>query len=279
MTEQYLEVKGARICYEVEGNGPFLLFVPGANGDRRVFVRIRKFLVRHFTVVLYDRRGYLRSKLIGPQDYSRNVEINAEDIHMLMSHITDEKFILLGVSGAGSITLKYLVTYPETVLKVFAHEILTFLDTFPNVKEIQGFYHEMYRIFHKEGKISALITYGKKFYNALDHNLFISNLNEDDKTQTNWDYFFEHELCEDPFIHIDLDLVMNHKEKLILLYGKESLGYLCYEPGAFIAKALGKETIPFPGGHNGFYTHSKAFEVEFVKLCQENFLVEYHPKI
>ncbi|KAI7891851.1 Alpha/Beta hydrolase protein [Mucor mucedo] len=279
MTEQYLEVKGAKIFYEVEGNGPYILFVPGANGDHRVFVRIRKLLVRYFTVVLYDRRGYSCSKIIGPQDYSNNVETNTEDIHTLMNHLTDESFSIFGISGAGSIIFNYLNTYPGTVRTVFAHEPLTFLNIFPNVKEVQGFYNALYRVFHKEGKNAAVIIYGKKFFNALDHNLFVRNLNEDEKVKTNWDYFFEHEFCEDPFVCVDLDLLRTHKEKLIFLHGEESIGYLCYEPGAFIAKELGEETIQFPGGHNGFYTHSKAFEISFIKLCQEISLVEYHPKI
>jgi hypothetical protein len=68
MPEQYLQVDGAKLCYEVEGSGPYIVFVARANGGHRLFRHSRDLLVKQFTVVLYDRCGYFRSELTGPQD-------------------------------------------------------------------------------------------------------------------------------------------------------------------------------------------------------------------
>ncbi|KAI7891854.1 Alpha/Beta hydrolase protein [Mucor mucedo] len=266
MSEQYLQVDGANICYEVEGTGPYIVFVPGGNGGHRLFKRIRDLLVKYYTVVLYDRRGYFRSELTGPQDYSKNVETNVEDLHKLMTHITDKTFILFGISASAPSILEYLIAYPETVSKVFIHEPLYFVKSFPETENVQNFHNSVYRILHKEDRNASLKLFGHKYFNALDYHILVRNQRND--KVNNWNHWLEHEFCEDPFINIDLDLVKTHDDKLVFLHGADSRDYFIYEPGAFIAQSLGKETLPCPGGHIGYYTHSEAFAVDFINLLQ-----------
>ena len=63
-----LEVPGARLYYETHGSGPVMLMIPGATGTADSFRRVTEHLAAHYTVVIYDRRGFSRSKLDGPQD-------------------------------------------------------------------------------------------------------------------------------------------------------------------------------------------------------------------
>lgn len=50
----------------VQGGGPLLILVPGANGTGDIFADTATTLQQHFTVVTYDRRGYGQSKLARP---------------------------------------------------------------------------------------------------------------------------------------------------------------------------------------------------------------------
>lgn len=90
MPEYYLQVDNASLCYEIEGTGPFIIIVPGGNGGAKLFERFRNLLVKHFTVVLYDRRGYFRSRLTGPQDYSKRLDTDVDDIYKIMTALTEE---------------------------------------------------------------------------------------------------------------------------------------------------------------------------------------------
>jgi pimeloyl-ACP methyl ester carboxylesterase len=62
-----LDVPGARLYYETYGKGPLMLLIPGASGT--VSGAAVDHLGAHFTVLTYDRRGFSRSRLDGPQDY------------------------------------------------------------------------------------------------------------------------------------------------------------------------------------------------------------------
>lgn len=77
-----LAVPGARLYYETRGSGPLLVLVPGANGtngDADGFAGVGKHLAAYYTVITYDRRGFSRSPLDGPQDDDRRLQTDADD--------------------------------------------------------------------------------------------------------------------------------------------------------------------------------------------------------
>jgi len=45
-----------------------MLMAPGASGGGDIFKRVTEHLAAHNTVFTYDRRGFSRSQLDGPQD-------------------------------------------------------------------------------------------------------------------------------------------------------------------------------------------------------------------
>ena len=53
-----LEVPGAHLYYETHGSGPIMIMVPGAAGVADGFRKVTEHLAAHYTVVLYDRRGF-----------------------------------------------------------------------------------------------------------------------------------------------------------------------------------------------------------------------------
>jgi predicted alpha/beta-fold hydrolase len=96
-----LEVPGARLYYEIHGSGPLMLMVPGATGTADSFRRVTEHLVAHYTVVIYDRRGFSRSQLNGTQDYAYRLETDADDVRRLIEHVSDKPVTVLGSSSGG----------------------------------------------------------------------------------------------------------------------------------------------------------------------------------
>lgn len=87
------------------------------NESYKKFIPLRNFLIKHFTVVLYSRRGYYKSKLTGAQDYSKRIDTDVEDLYRIMKNITDKPFSLFASSSSGIVVLTYLNTHPCTVYK------------------------------------------------------------------------------------------------------------------------------------------------------------------
>ena len=75
-----LEVPGARIYYETSGNGPLLVMIPGAAGSAEPYRMLAAELAPHHQVVLYDRRGFSRTVLVGDQDYAQRLSGDADDV-------------------------------------------------------------------------------------------------------------------------------------------------------------------------------------------------------
>lgn len=61
-----LELQGAKLRYHKVGNGPVIIFIPGANGTGDIFMPLAQQLKDKFTVVAVDRRGYGQSELTEP---------------------------------------------------------------------------------------------------------------------------------------------------------------------------------------------------------------------
>ncbi|KAG2233828.1 Alpha/Beta hydrolase protein [Thamnidium elegans] len=277
MVKHYLQVEGASIYYEVKGNGPYLILVPGGYGGGAIFRLLRFHLIKRFTVVIYDRRGYNRSTLNGPQDYENRLDTEADDIYKLMRNLTNEKFIIFGFSSGGAISLKYLTKYPKTVYKMFLHEPVTNLGALPDSEDILKFHTDIYNLYKKEGKDAALQLLGKKYLTDVDYETVVHNHLGDKKQE--WSLYFEHEVRVYPFYDTNTDMIMSNREKLVLLYSTECVNSFVHRPVQTISKYLHKELHPFPGGHLGYLTESNKFAAEFIKICEKHFVIKALPKL
>ena len=116
------KVPGAQLFYEVSGSGPLLVLIPGAAGTGEVFHPLVRELIARYQVVTYDRRGFSRSQLDGPQDYDHRLSTDADDVRRLIEHLTDQPAIVFGNSSGAIVALEVLTRYPERVQMVVAHE-------------------------------------------------------------------------------------------------------------------------------------------------------------
>lgn len=253
MPEQFLQVKSASLCYEVKGDGPFIVFVAGGDGSYQPFISLRDLLVKHFTVVLYSRRGYCKSKIIEPQDYTKRLDTDVQDLYTLMKSITGETFSVFASSSSSLVALSYVNKYPDTVDKCFLHEPMIDLSALPDGQQVKREHRKGIEIFKACGRDAALVYYEKLYLNKSNRYYMVDK--QVSQVRSGWDYHFEHEAHQYLFTEVDMDKV--HKDKLVMLHGVESTENFISHPDAAFSKALGIETVPLPGGHIGFYTDYK----------------------
>jgi len=117
-----LTVPGAQLYFEVIGDGPLLIMIPGAAGTGEVFRPLIGPLAEQYQVVTYDRRGFSRSELDGPQDYDHRLDTDADDVRRLIEELTDKPAIVFGNSSGAIVALEVLIRYPERVDTVVAYE-------------------------------------------------------------------------------------------------------------------------------------------------------------
>ncbi|KAG2236364.1 hypothetical protein INT48_008346 [Thamnidium elegans] len=277
MVKQYFQAEGANIAYEVEGTGPCILFVPGGNGDCRIFKKIRNLLTGHFTVVIYDRRGFSYSKIIGPQNYDKLIDTDVEDIYNLMKSITNKQFVLFSNSLGGIIASKYLIRYPETVSKVFLHEPMFDLSSLSRGDIIRKKHEDIYNVYETEDENEGSKAVARYYFNDLDYSFYERNPTEE--VIRNRVFYFKYVFFQYLFGKVNMDMVRAYNDKLVLLKGVESVGFFCSEPVNSFAKILRNEVWMVPGGHIGFHTEADMFLNDFMKIYREHTLIKSKPKL
>jgi pimeloyl-ACP methyl ester carboxylesterase len=101
---------GARIFYEVAGDGPPMLLLHGYPLSGALFARVRDALQSDHTVLTVDHRGYGLSEAPEIPD---NVKVYAEDALAVMTHLGFDAAIIGGMSMGGPVTLSMYEMSPE----------------------------------------------------------------------------------------------------------------------------------------------------------------------
>ena len=257
-----LVVPGARLYYETHGGGPVMLMVPGATGSADSFQRVAEHLSARYTVVIYDRRGFSRSQLDGPQDYSHRLETDADDVRRLIEHLSDEPATVFGSSSGGVVGLKVLTHHPSVVRTLVPYEPAAVRLLTDGQKWID-FFFGVYDLYRQSGIEPALEKFREKAFAESDRQA-MARAPKNEYTLANATYWFEHELRQYPAVDLDLNALKAHADRIVLMGGRESRGYPCYEVNAQLGKKLGRELIELPGGHIGFLTQPAAFARETV---------------
>jgi pimeloyl-ACP methyl ester carboxylesterase len=105
----YLDVNGARLYYEVTGEGHPLVFVHAGIADCRMWDEQVAFFAPHYRVLRYDTRGYGKAT-------TQDVEYsNRRDLLALLDHLGVEKAYVVGCSRGGQIAIDFTLEFPERV--------------------------------------------------------------------------------------------------------------------------------------------------------------------
>ena len=106
-----LERPGARLAYEVTGDGPAVVLVHGFGLDRRMWDPQAEHLAARFRVVRYDCRGFGAS---GPFDPAVPYT-HAGDLVALLDHLAIGDAALVGLSFGGRVVLQAALAAPARV--------------------------------------------------------------------------------------------------------------------------------------------------------------------
>ena len=258
-----LEVPGARLYYESHGSGPLVLMVPGANGEADIFKTVTRHLAAHYTVVGYDRRGFSRSKLDGPQDYDRRLETDAGDVRRLIEHLSDGPATVFGGSSGAIVALEVLTHRPSVVRTLVPFEPPA-VRVLPDGQKWVDFFFEVYYLYRQSGMEPALKKFREHAFAEPDRQAMARarDPRDGEYALANATYWFEHELRQYPAVDLDLGALEARADRIVPVAGRESRGYPCYEVSVALGKRLGRDVIELPGGHVGYVVRPAEFARE-----------------
>lgn len=266
-----LELQGAKLRYHKVGNGPVIIFIPGANGTGDIFMPLAQQLKDKFTVVAVDRRGYGQSELTEPlpeeainPDSRYRVKRDAQDIAELAKSLSDDPVYVLGSSSGSIVAMHVLKEHPDVVKKIAFHEppINTFL---PDAKYWQDKNAEIIDIAINEGMPQAMKLFGETLQISKLVQQYMSKpaqAENDADSKKRFDEmlgWFKYEIRQYTESDISIDDFKKHKDIITLLNGTASKGSFPQEVNFFISEETGIKIIDIPGGHLGYVQEPEGF--------------------
>ncbi|UCE19100.1 MAG: alpha/beta hydrolase [Gemmatimonadota bacterium] len=103
----YAEVKGAKLYYEITGDGHPLVLIHGGLMDSRMWDDQMDIFAQRYEVIRYDIRGYKDSDPPGKK-FS-----HVEDLYCLLRSLNIEKAYIVGLSLGGMIAIDFALEHPE----------------------------------------------------------------------------------------------------------------------------------------------------------------------
>ena len=259
------KVPGAQLYYEVSGDGPLLILIPGAAGTGEVFRPLVRSLAERYQVVTYDRRGFSRSELDGPQDYDHRLDTDADDVRRLIEQLTNKPAIVFGNSSGAIVALQVLIRYPERVDIVVPHEP-PLVNLLPDAAKWRACFDGVYDIYRQFGVTKAMHQFASETLGSEDSKVMARTmkLHTNEQNLANATYWMEYELRQYPRVELDLDALRAHAGQIILVGGRDSQDQMTYQPGKVLAQTLGLDIVKLPGGHLGFIDPPAEFAKELM---------------
>jgi len=115
MTENFVELNGIKICYEIFGKGDPIILIHGFGSRKEGFKCQIPALSQKFKVIIFDNRGAGKSERV---DEFYTMETLADDIRSLLDFLKIKKTHVLGVSMGGLIAQQFALQYPKYVDKL-----------------------------------------------------------------------------------------------------------------------------------------------------------------
>ena len=111
----FIDLNGTRTAFEVQGSGPPLLMLHGAEGSRRQFNAIRPALTDRYTVVSYDQRDCGETE---NPDTPATLATLADDARALLDALGHAQAFVFGTSFGGRIAQVLAVRHAPAVRRL-----------------------------------------------------------------------------------------------------------------------------------------------------------------
>jgi pimeloyl-ACP methyl ester carboxylesterase len=264
----YLDVPGARLYYEVMGEGPVLLFIPGGTADATGFLPMAERLADAFTVVRYDPRGISRSALAEPEDVA--VETHADDARRLLEAVASEPAIVFGHSGGAVISLALVEQAPHLVRTLIAHEP-PLTELLPEGDRRRSEAQAIHATYQNEGPEAAMAQFmgsagmdGPPPEMSPEAEAFL--MEQFARMEANVDFFLAHYLIPITSYVPDIAKLRDVATDVQVAVGVDSEGQETWDTTVALADRLGQAPIVFPGDHIGMATQPDAFAAQLREL-------------
>jgi pimeloyl-ACP methyl ester carboxylesterase len=110
---RYAELSNTTTAYEIVGDGPPLLVMHGAEGDRSAFTAFAAAMSEHASVINYDQRDCGNTKRKG--DGSSTLSDIAHDAAELIEYLGHQSVTVLGTSLGGRVAQTLAIQHPDRV--------------------------------------------------------------------------------------------------------------------------------------------------------------------
>jgi pimeloyl-ACP methyl ester carboxylesterase len=255
-----LRVPGATLFYKKRGSGPFLLILQGGDGDAEASNGIADHLAEHYTILTYDRRGLSRSRIDSPFA-GMGLETHADDAHRLLTALTAEPALVFGASLGALLGLDLVSRYPGLVHALVSHEppATQLLPDAERARAVED-QEEVEAAFRREGIVGAMRRFGVMAgVNFEDREPDVELPRPGPERVANLSFFLTHDAPAVRLYRLDLAALEAAAAKITVAVGRTSGAILPYRCAVALAERLGTQVEDFPGGHNGFVTHPRAF--------------------
>jgi pimeloyl-ACP methyl ester carboxylesterase len=268
-----LRVPGATLHYEVRGQGPLLLLIPGGAGDAASFDGFADDLAAEYTVATYDPRGMSRSTLDDPGAEQTVAEHADDAFRMLELLAPGEPARVFGASSGAITALHLLVVHPERLERVVAHEPPV-VEVLPDASRHRALIARVRETLRAQGLMPAMAVFaaglrkdGDTAESAAEVSLPPRAAARAERTMANLPYFVGRVVPSFMAYAPDVHRLRALSDRLVLACGQDSRGELPYRSAAALGERLGAELRHFPGGHTGSTTHP----AEFGELLRKTF--------
>lgn len=267
LTSATLKVPGATLYYEVQGEGPTLLIIPGGPQDAGVFAPLAHALSDRYRVVTYDPRGNSRTTFDGAPT-PLDLDQQADDAAALIGAAGGPAYVL-GTSGGAHIGLNLATRHPALVRTLIAHEppsIMMLDDPAPMLAADEA----LYEIYRRDGVEAAMAQFFSE--NALDgggedaghdgppdFEMPPEQAETFGRVSGNFEYWLAHGMLPLSRFTPDIAALKSGLPRVVVAIGTDSEGLPIAEMSMALANRLGIEPVAFPGDHMGFETQPGDF--------------------
>jgi pimeloyl-ACP methyl ester carboxylesterase len=222
--------------------------------------------------VTYDPRGLSRSKLEGPLDEEKIVEVFADDVHRLLAAVTKEKADVFASSGGAVIALELAARHPEQLNTVVSHEPPS-PTLQPDPARTRAIMEEITAAYRTAGIGPAVQIFSDMTRSgpppAPQGEPTPEMLEDMGRMQRNMDLFFGPYVLAIARYEPDFDALKATSCRIVAGVGAESRGQMAHDGGLALASRLGTQVVVFPGDHGGFGSHAAEFGTKLREVFKD----------